>query len=352
MFDYLLLKAEFNSELADSRSLLQLDTLRIKYLGKNGIITSGLKKLKELAPTDKITLGNQLNELKIDLNNLIIEKKNIINDDQINQRLKQETIDLSQPPRPKKQGKIHPISQVIQETIAIFASMGFAVEEGPDIENEFYNFTALNIPKDHPARQMHDTFYLADQVNLLRTHTSPVQIRTMQQQSSPLRVICPGRVYRCDWDITHTPMFHQLEGLVIEDNINLTHLKGCILEFLTKFFEFKDLAIRFRPSFFPFTEPSIEVDIGYSKQDKAIRLDKPQSWLEVMGCGIISQQVFRQVKLDNKMGFAFGFGLERLAMLKYGISDLRLFFENDVKWLNHYGFSAFNIPSLLGGLSK
>jgi phenylalanyl-tRNA synthetase alpha chain len=253
---------------------------------------------------------------------------------------------------------MHPVSQVIDEITAIFGDMGFAVAEGPDIEQDFYNFTALNIPPEHPARQMHDTFYLKDQGDgaermLLRTHTSPVQIRTMENSKPPYRIIAPGRTYRCDSDMTHTPMFHQVEGLVIDRDIHMGHLKGCLEEFARSFFDVADLSVRFRPSYFPFTEPSAELDIGCTREGQNLTIGG-DDWLEILGCGMVHPKVLEYVGVDPNewQGFAFGMGIDRIAMLKYGIPDLRAFFESDLRWLRHYGFSALDVPGLAGGLAR
>ena len=276
-------------------------------------------------------------------------------------------MDLTLPPRPEADGAIHPISQVLDELIAILADMGFRVVEGPDIEDDFHNFTALNIPPEHPARQMHDTFYFgADHLGadylgadgagermLLRTHTSPVQIRTMQAEPPPHRIIAPGRTYRCDYDMTHTPMFHQIEGLVIDESTHMGHLKGCLIDLARAFFEVDDLPVRFRPSYFPFTEPSAEMDIGCSREGGGLRIGSGADWMEILGCGMVHPKVLETVGLDpaRYQGFAFGIGVERPAMLKYGIPDLRSFFDADLRWLRHYGFAPFDVPSLAAGLS-
>ncbi|MDH3703998.1 MAG: phenylalanine--tRNA ligase subunit alpha, partial [Alphaproteobacteria bacterium] len=267
-----------------------------------------------------------------------------------------EMLDVTLPVRPERQGLLHPISQTVDEVIAILGEMGFTVAEGPDIEDDFHNFTALNIPPEHPARQMHDTFYLPEKPDgsrmVLRTHTSPVQIRTMENTEPPIRVIAPGRTYRCDSDITHTPMFHQVEGLVIDKSVHFGHLKGCLMDFCSAYFEVPDLPLRFRPSFFPFTEPSAEVDIGCSRDGGTLKIGAGDDWLEILGCGMVHPNVLNACGIDSAeyQGFAFGMGIERLAMLKYGIPDLRTFFESDLRWLRHYGFLSLETPSLLRGL--
>jgi phenylalanyl-tRNA synthetase alpha chain len=273
-------------------------------------------------------------------------------------RLEAERIDVTLPARPERVGRIHPISQTLDEMIAIFGEMGFTVAEGPDIEDDWHNFTALNIPPEHPARQMHDTFYLPDQdggvPTVLRTHTSPVQVRTMTAQKPPIRIVAPGRTYRSDYDMTHTPMFHQIEGLAIDTDIHMGHLKGCLMEFARAFFDIDDLPVRFRPSFFPFTEPSAEMDIGCSRAGGELKLGNHGDWLEILGCGMVHPKVLEMCGIDSSrwQGFAFGMGIERPAMLKYGIPDLRTFFEADTRWLKHYGFLPLDIPNLATGLSR
>ena len=274
---------------------------------------------------------------------------------EINKKLEKEKVDVTLPERPFSQGKIHPVSQVIDEISSIFSEIGFSVEEGPDVENEYNNFTALNTPNSHPARDMHDTFYLDDKKELLlRTHTSPVQIRTMLKDKPPFKIIAPGRTYRSDSDQTHTPMFHQVEGLHIDQNINMGHLKGCLNYFIKEFFEVDKIKMRFRPSHFPFTEPSAEVDIGYEIINGKIMIGEGDKWLEILGCGMVHPNVLKNVKIDTKkfQGYAFGIGIDRLAMLKYGINDLRAFFECDYRWLNHFGFDPLDVPSNYRGLSR
>jgi phenylalanyl-tRNA synthetase alpha chain len=337
--------------------------VRVALLGKKGAITEALKTLGQATPEERKTLGAELNTLKQELTEAIETKKASLVSAEMNARLATETIDVTLPAQPIPQGRIHPVTQVIEEITAIFADLGFAVAEGPDIEDDEHNFDALNIPLSHPARQMHDTFYLPEG-KLLRTHTSPVQIRTMRTGKPPFRFIAPGNTYRCDSDITHTPMFHQVEGFVIDKNIHMGHLKGCIIEFLKTFFELEQVPVRFRPSFFPFTEPSAEVDIGCKRSKDELKIGEGsdqgfaqegyagQSWLEVMGCGMVHPNVLKNCGIDPNewQGFAFGMGVERLAMLKYGIPDLRTFFESDVRWLKHYGFDPLNIPNLVSGL--
>lgn len=332
-----------------------LEDQRVALLGKSGSITEQLKTLGKLPPEERKTAGAAINKIKDDIAAAIDAKKAELSTAELNARLANEKIDVTLPARAEPQGKIHPVSQVIEEITVIFADMGFSVAEGPDIESDDYNFDKLNIPASHPARQMHDTFYLqgnGDEKTLLRTHTSPVQIRTMQAGRPPFRFLAPGSTYRCDSDLTHTPMFHQVEGLVIDKNIHMGHLKGCLIEFLKTFFELDQVPVRFRPSFFPFTEPSAEVDIGCARSKESLKIGEGSDWLEVMGCGMVHPNVLKNCGIDPNewQGFAFGMGVERLAMLKYGIPDLRTFFDSDVRWLKHYGFDAFHIPSLVSGL--
>jgi phenylalanyl-tRNA synthetase alpha chain len=329
------LKRTFLKDLEGISTLQGVEDLRVKALGKKGDITLLMKDLGQKTPEERRTLGAELNALKDVLVTALEERKEILEEDSLKERLASETLDVTLPPRPRTTGNIHPLSHVMDQAIHIFGQMGFVVAEGPDIEEDFYNFTALNFPPDHPARQEQDTFYLPSsstgQPLVLRTHTSPVQIRTMLKTQPPIRIIAPGRTYRSDYDATHTPMFHQIEGLVIDKHTHMGHLKGCLEEFCRLFFEDPSLKLRFRPGYFPFTEPSAEVDIWW----------KGSSWLEILGCGMVHPNVLRNCDIDPKeyQGFAFGMGLERIAMLKYGIEDLRLFFESDLRWLNHYGFA-------------
>ena len=332
-----------------------LEKTRIKFLGKNGLISLELKKISSLSPEEKKTLGKELNEFKnILLKKINIKKKNLDNEE-IEKKLLTEFSDPSMPCRDQSiiTSKIHPITQTIEEIVSILGSMGLSYAEGPDIEDDFHNFTALNIPENHPARQMHDTFYIKsdekkDENNVLRTHTSPVQIRTLLKKPPPIRIFAPGRTYRCDSDVTHTPMFHQVEGLIVEEKINFANLKWFLTKFCKIFFENDNLKLRFRPSFFPFTEPSAEVDINCSFKNGKINLGEGEKWMEILGCGMVHPNVYKFCDLDSKLlsGFAFGMGIERLAMLKYGMPDLRSFFENDLNWLKHYGFSFLDQPDL------
>ena len=327
----------------NAADLKHLEEIRLFHLGKSGIISAEMKKLSTLSAEEKNMLGLEINILKKLFTAAHEEKKNELETAELNERLASETLDVTLPAAPVQRGSIHPITQVTEELIAIFAEFGFTVAEGPEIEDDFHNFSALNIPESHPARQMHDTFYLrgTDEtaLNVLRTHTSPVQIRTMMAQKPPIRIIAPGTTYRSDSDMTHTPMFHQIEGLVIEKNVHMGHLG------------LEKLPMRFRASFFPFTEPSAEVDIGCKRGRDALVIGEGTDWLEIAGCGMVHPNVLRNCGIDPEewQGFAFGCGIERLAMLKYNIPDLRTFFAGDVRWLEHYGFAAADMPSALKG---
>ena len=342
--------------IAQADSLKALEELRVQYLGKNGLLTAELKTLGSLSPEERKAKGAEVNAAKEVITEAIESKKSILNREELNARLANESVDISLPPLPAAQGAIHPITQVTEELVAIFADFGFRVAEGPEIEDDFHNFAALNIPESHPARQMHDTFYLQGEEGqphpVLRTHTSPVQIRTMRSEKPPIRIIAPGRTYRSDSDMTHTPMFHQIEGLVIEKHVHMGHLKGLLNDALTAFFGLEKLPMRFRPSFFPFTEPSAEVDIGCRRGRDALIIGEGSDWLEVAGCGMVHPNVLTNCGLDASawQGFAFGFGIERLAMLKYNIPDLRTMFTGDQRWLTHYGFAPLDIPSLVKGV--
>ena len=356
------LKEEIAVAIDGAEDLNAVEEIRIAELGKSGRITGLMKSLGQMAPEERREAGQRFNALKNTVTEIIEARKTLLESAGINARMIEEKIDVTLPARPEHQGSVHPISQTIDEVISIFGEMGYAVAEGPDIEEDWYNFTALNIPPDHPARQEHDTFYLNavkdGQRMVLRTHTSPVQIRTMQAKEPPIRIIVPGRTYRCDHDATHSPMFHQVEGLVIDKSTHMGHLKGCLIEFCRAFFGVDDLPVRFRPSYFPFTEPSAEVDIGCSFEGGALKIGHGEEWLEILGSGMVNPNVLENCGIDPAIyqGFAFGMGIERIAMLKYGIPDLRTFYDSDIRWLRHYGFQSLDVPSLvsranLGGAS-
>ncbi len=334
-----------------------LDTVRVSALGKKGAISERMKTLGAMSPDERKQAGQALNALKDKVAAAIASRSASLKEAGLEARLATEFVDVTLPVRPEMQGSVHPVSQVWEEITQIFGDMGFSVAEGPHIETDWYNFGALNIPDDHPARQEHDTFYFNPKEDgsrmVLRTHTSPVQIRTMQESETPIRIIAPGRTYRCDSDQTHTPMFHQVEGLVLDDKTHLGHLKWCLEEFCKAFFEVDAVKMRFRASHFPFTEPSMEVDINCSWEKGQVKVGVGDSWLEILGSGMVHPNVIRAGGLDPEkvQGFAFGMGIDRLAMLKYGIPDLRAFFEADLRWLRHYGFRSLNVPTLAGGLS-
>jgi phenylalanyl-tRNA synthetase alpha chain len=342
----------------DAASTLDaLETVRIDALGKQGSVSALLKSLGGMTPEERQTSGPAINGLREAVTAAIAAKKTALETVLLNERLATERLDMTLPTAAAPQGSIHPVSQVMDELAEIFADMGFAVAEGPEIEDDWHNFTALNIPETHPARAMHDTFYFPNQDAegrdmLLRTHTSPVQIRTMMTQKPPIRIIAPGRVYRSDSDATHTPMFHQIEGLVIDKGIHLGHLKWTLETFLKAFFERDDVTIRMRPSYFPFTEPSAEIDIGYTMKDGKRVVGGSDHWMEVLGSGMVHPRVIANCGLDPDVyqGFAFGTGVDRLAMLKYGMDDLRAFFDGDLRWLKHYGFAALDVPTLSEGV--
>ncbi len=329
-------------------SIDSLEALRIKYLGKKGLVSLEMKSLSSLSIDEKKIKGQELNSFKSFFEKEIQNKRSEIETSSINEKLRKENIDATLPPRNFETGRLHPISQTTYKIIEIFGNMGFSVKSGPDIETDFNNFTALNIPDHHPAREMQDTFYLDKKV--LRTHTSPVQVRTMLKSKPPIRIIVPGRTYRSDSDSTHTPMFHQVEGLLIDEKSTMSHLKGCLIDFLKEFFEISDLKYRFRPSYFPFTEPSAEMDIAYTKTNNVLKFGEGDEWLEILGCGMVNPIVLENCKIDSKkfQGFAFGMGIERLSMLKYGITDIRSFYESDFRWIQHYGFNPLDLDSTSG----
>jgi phenylalanyl-tRNA synthetase alpha chain len=392
--DYKAIEAKWLAAATAAGDAPALETIRVEALGKKGEISQLMKGLGALDPEQRREAGQQLNRIKDEVQAAIEQRRAALEEAGLETKLATERIDVTLPPRPESEGRLHPISQTIDEIVAIFGEMGFQVAEGPDIEDDFHNFTALNIPPDHPARQMHDTFYLAsgsgrptspvvrggsesgavvgdsehtsdngaggaavgarEDQRLLRTHTSPVQIRHMKDRPPPIRIIAPGRTYRNDSDMTHTPMFHQVEGLVIDATTHMGHLKGCLVDFCRAFFGIPDLPLRFRPSFFPFTEPSAEVDIGCSRKGGELKLGNHGDWLEILGCGMVHPKVLEMSGIDptRYQGFAFGMGIERIAMLKYGIPDLRTFFEADLRWLRHYGFAPLDVPSLTGGIAR
>jgi phenylalanyl-tRNA synthetase alpha chain len=349
------LKQEIVQTVKAANDIQSLEEVRVTALGKKGRVTDLMKTLGTLSPDERKEMGQALNRLKDEITAEIDARATTLKAAALNARLTAEKLDVTLSPRPESKGSIHPISQTIEEMITIFADMGFSVAEGPEIEDDFHNFTALNFPPEHPARQMHDTFYLPDvdgktgdaAKRLLRTHTSTVQVHVMQTQKPPIRVIIPGRTFRSDYDMTHTPMFHQMEGLLIDKTAHMGHLKGCLIEFCKRFFEVDDLPTRFRPSFFPFTEPSAEMDIGCSREKGELKIGAGSSWLEILGCGMVHPNVLKNCGIDpdEYQGFAFGMGIERVAMLKYGIPDLRTFFESDLRWLKHYGFGPMEQPN-------
>ncbi len=355
MSDLKKIKEEFLEKLKGGSNLSEINEIKSNLFGKNGLISSQFKKIGSIAESERKKFASDLNIIKDELQDLIDRKMDEIQNAEINEKLEKEKIDITLPERTFVRGRIHPVSQTIDEISSIFSEIGFSVEEGPDVENEYNNFTALNTPDNHPARDMHDTFYLDEKKEkLLRTHTSPVQIRTMLKDNPPFKIIAPGRTYRSDSDQTHAPMFHQVEGLHIDKDINMGHLKGCLNYFIKEFFEIDKIKMRFRPSHFPFTEPSAEVDIGYKIKDGKIIIGEGDQWLEILGCGMVHPNVLKNVKVDPKkfQGYAFGIGIDRLAMLKYGINDLRAFFDCDYRWLNHFGFDPLDVPTNYRGLSR
>ncbi len=339
-------------------SLDALDGVRVAELGKKGRVSGLMGTLGAMAPEERKEKGPALNALKVRIEDAVRARKGALEALALEAQLVREKVDLTLPAAPSAgEGALHPVMQVFEEIAAIFGDMGFRVVEGPDIEDDWHNFTALNFPEGHPARETHDTFFLRQGENalpkVLRTHTSPVQVRTMMTDKPPIRILVPGRVFRNDWDATHTPMFHQVEGLVIEEGIHMGHLKGCLEDFLKAFFEVDNATTRFRPHFFPFTEPSAEVDVQCHRAGGVVEIGKGTDWLEILGCGMVHPNVLRNCGLDPAVhqGFAFGMGVDRLAMLKYGMPDLRPFFEADPQWTRHYGFSPWITPSVSGGLS-
>lgn len=354
------LKSSLLAEINGASDEAALEAVRVSALGKKGSVSDLLKTLGAMSPEERQTRGAAINALKNEIMEALATRKTILRDAAINARLAAETLDVTLPVRssPAERGRIHPISQIIDEITAIFADMGFSIAEGPDIETDYYNFTALNFPEGHPAREMHDTFFLAaderGERKVLRTHTSPVQIRTMESQKPPIRIIIPGKTYRQDSDATHSPMFHQVEGLVVDKKSHVGNMRWILEEFCKAFFEVDSVTMRFRPSFFPFTEPSFEVDIQCDRSSGPIvKFGEGTDWMEILGCGMVHPNVLRAGGLDpdEYQGFAWGMGLDRIAMLKYGMPDLRDFFNADVRWMSHYGFRPLDMPTLFGGLS-
>ena len=354
------LKAKYLAQIAEAGDEAALETIRVGAVGKKGEISLKMRELGKMTPEERKTAGPALNALKDEINSALAAKKAALSDAALDERLRGEWLDVTLPSRGRRMGTLHPVSQVTEEVTAIFAEMGFSVAEGPRIETDWHNFDALNIPGHHPARAEMDTFYMhrAEGDNrpphVLRTHTSPVQIRTMEQAGAPLRIICPGGVYRADYDQTHTPMFHQVEGLALDKDISMANLKWVLEEFFAAFFEIDGIKTRFRASHFPFTEPSAEVDIQCSWVDGQLKIGEGDGWLEVLGSGMVHPKVLEAGGIDpyEYQGFAFGMGIDRIAMLKYGIPDLRAFFDSDLRWLRHYGFSSLDVPTLHGGLSR
>ncbi|MBR9862968.1 MAG: phenylalanine--tRNA ligase subunit alpha [Rhodobacteraceae bacterium] len=353
-------KAKYLGGIAEAADDSALEELRLAAVGKKGEVSLKMRELGKMTPEERQVAGPALNALKNEINTALAAKKEALEDAALNERLQAEWIDVSLSGRPRREGTIHPVSQVTEEITAIFADLGFSVAEGPQIESDWYNFDALNIAPEHPARQEHDTFYMHREESdgrpphVLRTHTSPVQIRHMEKHGVPCRIIAPGRVYRADYDQTHTPMFHQIEGLAIDKDISMANLKWVLEEFFAAFFDLDGIKTRFRASHFPFTEPSAEVDIQCSWVDGQLRIGEGDGWMEVLGSGMVHPHVLRSagVDPDQWQGFAFGMGIDRLAMLKYGIPDLRAFFDSDLRWLRHYGFSCLDQPSIHAGVNR
>ncbi|MCF7727150.1 phenylalanine--tRNA ligase subunit alpha [Sulfitobacter sp. M220] len=354
------LKAKYLGQIAGAADEAALEDIRLTAVGKKGEVALKMRELGKMTPEERQTVGPALNALKDEIISAIAAKKAALGDAALDERLRSEWLDVTLPTRATRQGTIHPVSQVTEEVTAIFAELGFSVAEGPRIDTDWYNFDALNIPGHHPARAEMDTFYMARAEgddrppHVLRTHTSPVQIRTMEAEGAPLRIICPGGVYRADYDQTHTPMFHQVEGLAIDKDISMANLKWTLEEFFSAFFEVEGIKTRFRASHFPFTEPSAEVDIQCSWVDGQLRIGEGDGWMEVLGSGMVHPKVLQAGGIDPNdwQGFAFGMGIDRIAMLKYGIPDLRAFFDSDLRWLRHYGFASLDQPNLHGGLSR
>ena len=351
-------KTKLVASIHSASTLDELEDIRITAFGKKGTITGLMKSLGSLDPDKRKEAGQLLNAIKEEVASAIDVRKVTMEDAALETQLHRDRVDVTLPVRPESNGSIHPITQTIDELTAIFCEMGFTVADGPHIESDYYNFSALNIPPEHPARQEQDTFYLPpDETGtprVLRTHTSPVQIRTMEKNTPPIKIIVPGRTFRSDHDATHSPMFHQVEGLVIDKTSHMGHLKGCLIDFCRAFFGVDDLPVRFRPSYFPFTEPSAEVDIGCTRAGGEFRIGKGDDWLEILGSGMVHPRVLSGcgINPDEYQGFAFGMGIERIAMLKYGIPDLRPFYDTDIRWLKHYGFVPLDLPTIAGGINR
>jgi phenylalanyl-tRNA synthetase alpha chain len=351
------LEQELLAQVSAASDEASVEAIRVSALGKKGVISERMGQLGKMAPDERKAMGAALNVLKDKVTEALSAKKSVFAEAALEARLVSEKVDVTLPVRPQNAGTIHPVSQVWEEVVQIFGDLGFSVAEGPHIEDDFHNFDALNMPADHPARQEHDTFYFNEKPDgsrmVLRTHTSPVQIRTMLSQKPPIRIIAPGRTFRSDSDMTHTPMFNQVEALVIDETTHMGNLKWILEEFCKAFFEVDDVKMRFRASHFPFTEPSMEVDINYSREGGQLKIGTGDKWLEILGSGMVHPNVIRAGGLDpdKYQGFAFGMGIDRIAMLKYGIPDLRAFFESDLRWLRHYGFRSLQVPTLAGGLS-
>jgi len=351
-------KTKLVASIHSTSTLDELEDIRITALGKKGTITGLMKSLGSLDPDKRKEAGQLLNAIKEEVASAIDVRKVTMEDAALETQLHRDRVDVTLPVRPESNGSIHPITQTIDELTAIFCEMGFTVADGPHIESDYYNFSALNIPPEHPARQEQDTFYLPPDdtgtPRVLRTHTSPVQIRTMEKTTPPIKIIVPGRTFRSDHDATHSPMFHQVEGLVIDKTSHMGHLKGCLIDFCRAFFGVDDLPVRFRPSYFPFTEPSAEVDIGCTRAGGEFRIGKGDDWLEILGSGMVHPRVLSGcgINPDEYQGFAFGMGIERIAMLKYGIPDLRPFYDTDIRWLKHYGFVPLDLPTIAGGINR
>ena len=342
--------ADIKKKIKGCKSLQDVEVIRLEYLGKKGLIPSEMKLLGKLSIDQKKVKGQELNKLKKLIEDAINHQKILIENEDLEKKLKNESIDVTLPHNEAVSGRIHPISQTIFSIIEIFGNLNYSVEAGPDIESDFNNFSALNIPPHHPAREMQDTFYVNNnngEDNVLRTHTSPVQVRTMLKSKPPIKIIVPGRTYRSDSDSTHTPMFHQVEGLFVNKDATMADLKSTLILFLKEFFEIDNLKYRFRPSYFPFTEPSAEMDVAFTKKNNVLKIGEGDDWLEILGCGMVNPKVLENCNIDSSMyqGFAFGMGIERLSMLKYGITDMRGLFDLNIKWLDHYGFSPLDLKT-------